>query len=199
MIGVGAIGREVTRQLAALGVRRLQLIDFDHVEETNISTQGYLPRDLGLPKVSAAATMVGEIDRDIVLTLTPDRWRSRQQLGSVVFCCVDAIRTRALIWKSVSRGCEFWCDGRMLGEVIRVLTASDPHSRLHYPTTLFDAREAQAGECTSRGVIYTAAIAAGLMLQQFTRWLRNVPVDADLSLNLLSSELTVTDAVSAAC
>ena len=65
VIGVGAIGREVTRQLALLGVRRLQLIDFDHVEEMNITTQGYLPRDLGLPKVSAAATMVGEIDRDI--------------------------------------------------------------------------------------------------------------------------------------
>ncbi len=193
VIGVGAIGREVTRQLALMGVRRLHLIDFDHVEETNITTQGYLSRDLGLPKVAAAATMVGEIDRDIVLTLTPDRWRPRQELGPVVFCCVDSIRTRSLIWKPVSRRCEFWCDGRMLGEVMRVLTVVNAYGRSYYPTTLFDAREAQAGECTSRGVIYTAAIAAGLMLQQFTRWLRGIPTECDLSLNLLSAELTVPE------
>ena len=31
------------------------------------------------------------------------------------------------------------------------------------------------------------------MTQQFTRWLRKLPVDPDLSLNLLASELTVTE------
>jgi sulfur carrier protein ThiS adenylyltransferase len=193
VIGVGAIGREVTRQLALLGVRRLQLIDFDHVEETNITTQGYLPRDLGLPKVAAAGTMVGEIDRDIELTFVPGRWSPKLQIGPVVFCCVDSIRTRSLIWKSVSRRCEFWADGRMLGEVIRVLTVVNAYGRAYYPTTLFDAREAQAGDCTSRGVIYTAAIAAGLMLQQFTRWLRDFPTECDLTLNLLTAELSVPE------
>ena len=34
VIGVGAIGRQVAMQLAALGVMRLQLIDFDTVERT---------------------------------------------------------------------------------------------------------------------------------------------------------------------
>jgi hypothetical protein len=29
------------------------------------------------------------------------------------------------------------------------------------------------------------------MLHQFTRWLRNQPIDTDLSLNLLASEMTV--------
>jgi hypothetical protein len=33
------------------------------------------------------------------------------------------------------------------------------------------------------------------MVQQFTRWLRHIPVDADLHLNLLSSELTLMDKV----
>ena len=61
--------------------------------------------------------------------------------------------------------------------------------RSHYPTTLFSQNEAQAGSCTARGVIYTANIAAGLMVHQFTRWLRGLPVDSDLSLNLLASEL----------
>ena len=53
VIGVGAIGRQVALQLAAIGVRRLQLIDFDTVDETNITTQGYSQADLDLPKVTA--------------------------------------------------------------------------------------------------------------------------------------------------
>jgi sulfur carrier protein ThiS adenylyltransferase len=41
MIGVGSIGRQVARTLAAIGARRLQLIDFDHVGNSNRTTQGY--------------------------------------------------------------------------------------------------------------------------------------------------------------
>ncbi len=41
VIGVGAIGRQVALQLAAIGARRLQLIDFDSVELTNVTAQGY--------------------------------------------------------------------------------------------------------------------------------------------------------------
>ncbi|MCH7989175.1 MAG: ThiF family adenylyltransferase, partial [Planctomycetes bacterium] len=47
------------------------------------------------------------------------------------------------------------------------------------------------GHCTAHGVIYPANIAAGLMTHQFTRWLREIPVDSDISLNLLESELVV--------
>ncbi len=79
----------------------------------------------------------------------------------------------------------------MSAEVIRVLTAVDDISRRHYPCTFFTAEEAHAAPCTARSTIFTANIAAGLMLEQFTRWLRRLPLDADLSLNLLSSELTV--------
>ena len=81
----------------------------------------------------------------------------------------------------------------MLGEVIRILSVAGDESREYYPSTLFAQAEAMTGACTARGVIYTAAIAAGLMTQQFTRWLRGLPVDCDLSLNLLASELTVAE------
>ena len=77
----------------------------------------------------------------------------------------------------------------MRGEVLRVLAAADEASRVHYRATLFAQQEAQAGACTSRSTIYAAGIAAGLMVHQFVRWLRGVPVDADLTLNLLAGEL----------
>jgi len=86
---------------------------------------------------------------------------------------------------------DFWADGRMLGEIIRVLVAADDRGRLRYPTTLFARNEAQAGRCTARSTIYAANIAAGLMVSQFVRWLRGQPTDFDLSLNLLASELVI--------
>ncbi len=41
VIGIGAIGRQVALQLAAMGVPTLQLIDFDTVEAVNLAPQGY--------------------------------------------------------------------------------------------------------------------------------------------------------------
>src|SRR5687768_3250414 len=65
IIGVGAIGRQVALQLAASGVRNLQLVDFDKVELTNVTTQGYLHEDVGRTKVDATAGAVWQIDPKI--------------------------------------------------------------------------------------------------------------------------------------
>lgn len=191
VIGVGAVGRQVAVQLAAMGVRHLQLIDFDRVETTNITTQAYPARDVGMWKVAATARAVREIDSGIRITLVQDRFRPTREFDQAVFCCVDSISARSAIWRSVGRTCRFWSDGRMLGEVLRVLTASDEASRRHYGSTLFPQAEAQVGRCTARSTIYAASITAGLMLHQFARWLRGQPNDADLTVNLLASELTI--------
>ncbi|HCS54676.1 MAG TPA: thiamine biosynthesis protein ThiF, partial [Planctomycetaceae bacterium] len=77
VIGVGAIGRQVALQLAALGVPQLQLIDFDQVEPTNITTQGYDHQDLGQLKVEATARRIQLLDPTITVTTITDRFRSR--------------------------------------------------------------------------------------------------------------------------
>ncbi len=192
VIGVGAIGRQVALQLAALGERKLQLIDFDKVEPTNITTQGYLEADLGQFKVDATARALQAIDAGLETELVVDRFRPGQVTGAAVFVCVDSISSRAAIWRSLRYQCRFWCDGRMRGEVLRIFTVMDSNSRDHYDTTLFAQSEAQTGACTSRSTIYTASIAAGLMLHQFTRWLRKQPTDSDFTLNLLASEWHVS-------
>ena len=191
VIGVGAIGRQVALQLAALGVRHLQLIDFDVVEVTNVTTQGYFAEDLSLQKVQATARIVNHIDPTINVVTISDRFRPRYSLGDIAFCCVDSIETRAAIWRSVQGLVRFWCDGRMLGEVVRILAVAGEAGRDHYPTTLFAASQAQPGSCTARSTIYTANLAAGLMVHQFTRWLRGLPTERDLTLNLLAAELIV--------
>lgn len=192
VLGVGAIGRQVALQLAALGVGKLRLVDFDVVEFTNVTTQGYRAHDVGMPKVEAMAAAIREIDPAIALEIVQDRFRPSISIGDSLFCCVDSISSRAAIWRAVGQRCAFWCDGRMLGEVMRILATTSTSGSHQYGETLFPQDEAQSGSCTARGTLYTAAIAAGLMVHQFTRWLRKLPVTPDLALNLLASELSAS-------
>lgn len=191
VIGVGAIGRQVALQLAALGVPRIELIDFDTVDAVNITTQGYRPADLIRYKVDALADELRQIEPAMECSVVPDRHRARYRLAPVVCCCVDSIQARAAIWRSAGAKSACFLDGRMLGETVRVLTASDAASREHYATTLFPQQEAQRGACTQRGTIYTANLAAALLVHQLVRWLRDQPLDGDLTFNLTASELTV--------
>lgn len=189
VVGVGGIGRQVAVQLASMGTRKIQLIDFDVVEPTNITTQGYFAEDVETTKVEATGRYLKRIDPATEVSTIPDRFRSRYECGEVVFCCVDSISVRAAIWKALRDRCSFWCDGRMLCETLRVLVAAGSASREHYSGTLFAQSEAQTGACTSRSTIYAACIAAGLMLHQFIRWLRGIDVDPDMTFNLLANEL----------
>ena len=194
LIGVGAIGRQVALQLAAMGIPTLQLVDPDIVEESNLASQGYLDNDLGRPKVQATADLCQQINHQLGVEERTQRFRRSMEIGDVVFVAVDRIETRRLIWNALRDQVSFLADGRMSAEVLRVLTACDSRSREHYPTTLFAAGEAYQGSCTAKTTIYCANVAAGLMLAQFTKWLRGLPVDADVSLNLLTSELALPSA-----
>ena len=191
VIGVGAIGRQVALQLTAMGIPWLQLVDCDVVEESNLASQGYLEEDLDEPKVEATADLCQRINKHVEVHTVRDRFRRSMEMGNIVFCCVDRIDVRRLIWESVKDRVDYYCDGRMSAEVLRVLTACDLESRKHYPTTLFSADEAFVGPCTAKTTIYCANIAAGLMLSQFTKYLRGMPIEPDIQMNLLASELTV--------
>ena len=191
VIGVGAIGRQVALQMAAIGIPWLQLVDFDVVEESNLASQGYLEEDLGKLKVEATAELCRRINSGLEVRVVPERFRRSMDVGNTVLCCVDRIDVRKLIWQAIGSQVSFWADGRMTAEVLRILTACDFESRKHYPETLFSAEEAHAGPCTAKTTIYCANIAAGLMVAQFTKYLRQLPIDADIQLNLLASELSV--------
>ena len=189
VIGMGSIGRQVALQLAAIGVRRLQVVDFDRVDASNVTTQGFAAAEVGQLKVHAVEQAVRVIDPQIVVEPIADRFRPTQSVGEAVFCCVDSIAARAAICRSVRHRIRFWVDGRMLGEVIRVLAAADRADWTHYASTLFPEAEAQVGRCTAQSTIYAASIAAGFMVHQFTRWLRGLPVELAMTLNLLAGEL----------
>lgn len=190
VIGVGAIGRQVALQLAAMGIGALQLIDHDRVEPVNLGPQAYRAGDVGRSKVGATAEMCAQLQPGIALEPLERRFGRSMEVRRVVFCCVDRIDTRAMIFASVRDRVDCFVDGRMAAEVLRVLCVTPEHTG-RYAATLFSADEAHRGACTARSTVYGANIAAGWMVHQFTRWLRGWPVDADLTVNLLAGELTV--------
>ncbi|CAN5597326.1 hypothetical protein BH11PLA2_BH11PLA2_45780 [soil metagenome] len=198
VIGVGSVGRQVALQLAALGVPAMTLYDHDVVSIENLAVQGFWQDDLDSHKVHAVANVAHPQNPLMELNTEAERFRKSHVRGwprdceIAIFCCVDSIETRKLIWDAVRDRCGFFVDGRMAAETLRVLASASPHDD-RYDKTLFSASEAFVGRCTAKSTIYTANITAGLMLSQFTRWLRGVPVIADTHFNVLAMDLSVTD------
>ena len=68
LIGVGGIGCSAASYLAASGVGRLVLCDFDTVDATNLGRQIlYGPADVGRPKAEVAARRLAAINPDIAI------------------------------------------------------------------------------------------------------------------------------------
>jgi sulfur carrier protein ThiS adenylyltransferase len=201
VIGVGAVGRQVALGLGAAGIGELHLYDFDSVGPENLANQGFRESEIKAPKVDAVADAVRAnnpgvhvipINRPFawdVCSIPPELLR----LDTAVFCCVDSITTRKEIWDGLPAIPYFFCDGRMSGETMRVLSIWDAESNDAYGGTFFTADEAHAGTCTTRSSWFTANIAAGYMIAQFSKRLRDlyVAMSPDIQVNLLSSDILV--------
>ncbi|MEV0567784.1 ThiF family adenylyltransferase [Dactylosporangium sp. NPDC050588] len=100
IVGLGALGNEVAKNLALLGVGRLVLCDPDVVSSSNLSrTVLFTGDDVGRPKVEAAAAAVRRIAPGIVVD--PRRADLVRGVGigeladaGVVLGCLDSRRAR---------------------------------------------------------------------------------------------------------
>jgi len=189
IIGVGAVGKNLSIQLTAMGVQNLHIVDFDQVEESNIASQGYWEGDIGKYKVDATSSYCLSINGSVNLRVDRDRYRKKLKTGSIVFSCVDSMAARKLLFESVSSKCKLFVDGRMASEVFRVLAVWDTKSADYYRTTLFDDSEAHRGSCTAKSTIYCASGIACFETQVLTKWLRGMELHKDTLVNLLSNEI----------
>lgn len=189
VVGVGAIGRQVALQLAAIGVPKIQLIDFDTVEEENLAPQGFRECEIGQKKTMAVKVNCQEINGSINIQTREGKFRNLWFTGSVLMCCVDSIDTRKAIFEQVNSRADLFIDGRMSAEFMRILTVHDDKSARFYETQLFPGDEAYQGSCTAKSTIYCSNVAAGIMVSQFAKWLRGCQLDYNINFNLLTNEL----------
>lgn len=194
VIGVGAVGRPLALQLASMGANNITLIDHDTVEDVNVVTQGYSRGDIGSMKVYAVRDDIHRVADSPFSRIHIRKFQSPDldhdgDIRLVVFACVDDIEVRAHIFRACGRyNVPLMVDGRIAQEQIQVLTAT-PLTRDAYEDTLFPASEAHEGSCTSRGTIYNGFIASGMMLHQFTRWLRDIQTDSRITYDLRGSAI----------
>ena len=198
IVGCGAIGSQVAKYLASMGLRKITLFDHDVVEAVNLSSQGWLEEDQGKSKVSVLSERLAQLNSRTFIISHARKYLSswpqsrpvacKKQL--IVFCCVDTMSARKQVWRSTKDYCDLFVDGRMASENLRVVTAVKGDNS--YEATIFNDTEAVTGDCTNSSLIYTSGIAAGLMISQLTRWARKEEIQKDLYLNIPAAELFPT-------
>jgi molybdopterin/thiamine biosynthesis adenylyltransferase len=107
VIGVGGLGAPVAQFLTAAGVGTITLCDADSVDLTNLQRQIlYSMRDVGQPKVEAAAARLAAINPDVVVRQVAHRVAAGELMtlthaADVVIDCCDNFETR----HAVNRAC----------------------------------------------------------------------------------------------
>jgi adenylyltransferase/sulfurtransferase len=100
VVGAGAIGNEVLKNLALAGVGSILIVDLDAVEASNLTRSVlFTPEDVGQPKAQVAAKRLAYLEGR--LTLQPLQGRFQELFGpgalrrfDAAFCCVDNIQAR---------------------------------------------------------------------------------------------------------
>jgi molybdopterin/thiamine biosynthesis adenylyltransferase len=95
VVGAGAVGNEVLKNLALLGVGRLIVCDFDRIEDHNLTRCVlFRERDVGRLKAEAAAEACGSLDPNVrCVARCGDFWDGLSideiARADAVICCVD--------------------------------------------------------------------------------------------------------------
>jgi adenylyltransferase/sulfurtransferase len=135
VVGAGALGNEVAKNLAMMGVRLVAILDRDTVEVANLSRSIFFREsDHGRPKADVLAERLREVNPDVeVLPLTGDL---DEVLGlgllrrmDMVFSCLDSRLARRTLNRMCEKIAKPWVDGAMenlLGEVTVFMPDAGP-------------------------------------------------------------------------
>lgn len=105
VMGVGGLGSQVALHLAALGVGRMILVDFDTVDASNLNRQLlFTQADVGQPKVTVAARRLSELNPFVDLVPIQSTVRSIDDAagwlsaGDLLVCAADRPRVDLDRW-----------------------------------------------------------------------------------------------------
>jgi len=85
VLGVGGLGGRVAWELASCGVGTLRIVDFDHVEASNLNRQiQYGESDIGRLKVDAFAARLRDFNSEIEVIASPRRLESEAELAAFI-------------------------------------------------------------------------------------------------------------------
>lgn len=200
--GVGALGNEVVKNLALLGVGSLLLVDFDAVDPSNLSRAVLFNETaISRPKVEVVAEAVTRLNPDVAVeTINGDLFYDvglgHYRHSHLAIGCLDNLAARSQVGLSCALAGIPHLDGGMwsLGGEVRWLMAGGGPC---FDCTLSDADRERATErrsCTGfrdpawddadrvPTVATTAAIIGGLLAQEAAKWLCGYDILASTAL-----------------
>ncbi len=196
VVGAGALGNEVLKNLALVGIGQVTVIDCDTVENSNLSRSVlFRGDDAGKPKAMVAAAAVRDINPDVQVRPMAGDVLTDIGLGLVremdlVIACLDNREARLWVnrmcWK-VSRP---WIDGGIqeINGVVKVFQPPDGACyecamtdadyrliQLRYSCPLLRREDMLQGKVPTAPTI--ASIIAGLQVQEALKLLHSIPTD----------------------
>lgn len=193
VIGAGALGNEVLKNLALLGVGQIVVVDFDTIELSNLSrTTLFRHADLGRRKAPVAAARAQElcvepnakitaIDGDVVWEVGLGLYRRMD----LVLGCLDNVEARLAVNRACMLANKPFIDGGIRGLAGSVYAFAPPFDCCFNCTTTKRERQAAGGRYDScfqiirrnysegrmATVQVTSALIAALQVEHAIKWL----------------------------
>ncbi|MFV1964726.1 MAG: ThiF family adenylyltransferase [Pirellulaceae bacterium] len=197
VVGAGALGNEVLKNLALLGIGFVWVVDFDQIEASNLTRSVlFRQRDCGRPKAQAAAESLRDLNPDTQVLPLESNIMTEIGLGlfrdaDVVIGCLD--NREARLW--VNRQCwkvgTPWIDGGIqeISGVVKVFVPPDSACyecamtendyrliNLRYSCPLLRQEDLLAGKVPTAPTI--ASMIGGLQTQEALKLIHGMPVAA---------------------
>jgi adenylyltransferase/sulfurtransferase len=201
VVGAGALGNEVLKNLALVGLGRILVVDLDRVEPANL-TRSVLFRagDRGRPKAEVAAEAIRGLNPDIEVTAIPGNVITEVGLGvfrdvDVVIGCLDNREARLWVNRSCWKMATPWIDGGIqeINGVVKIFTP--PHGacyecamtendyrliNLRYSCPLLRQEDVLAGRVPTAPTI--SSMIGGLQAQEALKIIHGMPVSGGVAL-----------------
>lgn len=201
VVGAGALGNEVLKNLVLMGVGEIYLIDFDRIETSNLTRSVlFRPRDCGRAKAEAAAESLRDLNPDSRVYPLEANVVTQVGLGlfrdvDVVIGCLDNREARLWVNRSCWRVGTPWIDGGIqeINGVVKVFVPPDGPCyecgmtdndyrliNLRYSCPLLRREDMQAGKVPTAPTI--SAMIGGLQTQEALKLLHGLPVESGTAL-----------------
>ena len=200
VVGVGALGNEVLKNLALFGVGNLVIVDFDTIEYGNLTRSAlFRPEDAdkGLYKADVAARRINEINPDIHVIPVCGDLSTGAGLGlyrrmDVVIGCLDNLQARISLNRNCFRAGKPWIDGA-IGDLEGQVSVYQAGTNCYECNLTDDERQAlfrrtscaevvkmneQAGRTATTPVI--ASLIGAVQVQEAMKYLHPEAIEADV-------------------
>jgi molybdopterin/thiamine biosynthesis adenylyltransferase len=178
--GAGGIGSWLTFFLTKIGFR-VNLYDFDTVEDHNLGGQLFMQADLGKPKVTAIQNIVRGFCDNVVATFNEpiNRNTHNHYYSFSAFDNMEARRILFMNWKdswgsAPNMDTPIFIDGRLEIEQLQIFCVTPKNADKYEREHLFHDSAVEEAPCTMKQTSHTAAMIGSLMTAFFTNHITNV-------------------------